>query len=329
MLLKEIPRISLANLPTPIEKLVHLGDSIGIDNLWVKRDDLTENAAGGNKIRKLEYIIADALEQECDTVITIGAIQSNHCRQTAAAAAKAGIRCILLLAGEEPESDIGNLLLDKILGAEVKFYPDDTFHTLPKRMDMVMETLRDFGLNPYAIPAGGSTPLGCLGYISAMEELKDQMISKEIDFDKIIVPVGTGGTYAGMILGAYVNDIEADIIGISALYEEDVAERHITDIINRMKTEYPDIVGNAKPKINIDDRYLGTGYKDVASGVASAIDMFGKMDALLLDPIYTGRAGLALMRMALNGEIESKHNILFYHTGGTATLSAYASKLWD
>lgn len=329
MSIDDIPRLPLANLPTPIQRMVHLGDSLGIDNLWIKRDDLTENAAGGNKIRKLEFILADVLEQECDTVITIGAIQSNHCRQTAAAAAMAGVRCILLLAGEEPEKDLGNLLLDKILGAEVKFYPEDTLESLNKRMDMVMETLRDFGLKPYAIPAGGSTPLGCLGYVAAMEELKNQMIEQDLRFDKIIVPVGTGGTFAGMILGAYVSGIESEIIGISAMAEEHVVVKNVTDIIERMKKKYPAIVGSKTPEINIDDRYLGTGYQDVTSGVSSAIDMFGKMDAILLDPIYTGRAGLALMRMALSGEINSKEHILFYHTGGTASLSAYASKLWE
>lgn len=316
------PRERFAYLPTPLHRLKNLGNSIGLNELWIKRDDLTGPSIGGNKIRKLEYVLGDARANKADTLVTIGGIQSNHCRQTAAVCAAAGLRCILLLAGAEPETYTGNLLLDSMLGAEIKFYPDDNLVTLSDRMDEVIETLKDFGFNPYAIPAGASVPIGSIAYAAAMDELLNQ--AKELRFipEKIIVANGTGGTLAGLIVGAHMLNVDIDIIGVSVLYDEETSKEKIRNIIERMINEIPEIEP-FKPRIHIEDRFLEEGYGIITEGVRTSIDMFAKMDGIFLDPVYTGKAGLALIRNALNGDISSESPTVFWHTGGYPALFAY------
>lgn len=313
----DLPRERLAFLPTPMHELRNLGTSLGIDHLWIKRDDLTGISVGGNKVRKLEFVLGDALLEGADTIVTVGGVHSNHCRQTAEACAKLGLRCVLLLAGEEPETNSGNLLLDKLFGAEIKYFPDDDMLDMNKRLDGIMDTLRDFGLAPYAIPLGASMPVGCLGYANAMLELKQQMDEMSVDFNKIIVAAGTGGTLAGMILGAHVADIDAEIIGVSVVSQASELEQRVRDLIDRTVAAYPSHFESFTPKIVIDDQFLGEGYGIMSDGCRSAIEMFAKMDAILLDPVYTGKAGLALMRMAISGELDTNSRTLFWHTGGS------------
>lgn len=319
-MLEGIPRIRLASLPTPLQPLTNLSNSLGIRNIWIKRDDLTGIAFGGNKIRKLEFVLADAQEKGCDTVVTVGAVQSNHCRQTAAMAAQLGMRCILLLAGEEPKEATGNLLLDKLFGAEIKYFSDDDFDTLPERMDLVIETLEELGLAPYGIPAGAMMPVGCLGYVAAMDELKQQCEESGFFPDRILVPVGTAGTLAGMIVGAHLTELETEIIGISVSRDAKIIQERVKEMIGRMFDEYPAFIEPFGPEVKVDDRFVGEGYEVVTDGIKSAIKMFAKMDAIILDPTYTAKAGLALMRMALAGEISADSSVLYWHTGGTPTL---------
>ena len=316
------PRERFAYLPTPLHRLKNLGNSIGLDNLWIKRDDLTGPSIGGNKIRKLEFVLGDAKANKADTLVTIGGVQSNHCRQTAVVCATVGLRCVLLLAGKEPETYTGNLLLDSMLGAEIKFYPDDDLTTMPSRMEEVIETLKDFGLNPYAIPAGASIPIGSIAYAVAMEEIKTQSEALEFTPEKIIVANGTGGTMAGMIVGAQMLDMDVDIIGVSVLYDAETSKNKIHAIINRMIDEIPE-VEDFQPKITIDDRFLESGYGVMTESIRTSIDIFAKMDGIFIDPVYTGKAGLALMRMALNGDISSETPTIFWHTGGYPALFAY------
>lgn len=319
---ESLPRESIGFLPTPLHRLPNLADSLNIDNLWIKRDDLTGLAFGGNKVRKLEFVIGDAKANKCDTLVTVGGLQSNHCRQTAAAAAKTGMRCILLLSGAEPEELTGNLLLSRMMGAEIKYYPDDPFLTLNNRLDEVIQTLEDFGLKPYAIPAGAAMAVGSIGFAVAMQELKQQSDDLGVEFDRIILPVGTGGTHAGMLVGAHLLKMKAEIIGISVIDDAKSAEERVRGEVAKMVKAYPEI-GDFKPKITIDDSFLGDGYGVVDDGVRTSVDMFAKMDAIVLDPIYTGKAGVALMRMALNGDLPKGSSTLFYHTGGQPALFAY------
>jgi D-cysteine desulfhydrase family pyridoxal phosphate-dependent enzyme len=318
-----LPRERFAFLPTPLHRLKNLSESIGIDQLWIKRDDHTGISFGGNKTRKLEFVVGDAKANKCDTLVTVGGIQSNHCRQTAAVAAVSGMRCILLLGGDEPEEYTGNILLDKMLGAEMKFFPGESAFTLNKRLDGIMDTLTDFGLTPYAIPAGAAMPVGVVPYAVAMDELNNQF--KENDFfpDRIILAVGTGGTLAGLILGAHMLDLDTEIIGITVSKPADEVKEEVQDLIERTVQSYPEIE-SFKPKINVDDNFIGKGYAQLEDGVVSAIEMFAKMEGIFLDPVYTGKAGLALIRMALAGDIKSDSPTLFYHTGGEPALFTYS-----
>ncbi|MHA2311497.1 MAG: 1-aminocyclopropane-1-carboxylate deaminase/D-cysteine desulfhydrase [Candidatus Thorarchaeota archaeon] len=296
-------------------------------NLWIKRDDLTGISFGGNKTRKLEFVIGDALEKEADTLVTVGAVQSNHCRQTAAAAAQNGLRCILLLAGEEPEDYTGNVLLDRLFGAEIQFFPNSNFEDVSKRMDSVIDTLKDLGLAPYGIPAGAFMPIGCVAYVQAMLELKDQCDELGVYPKKIIHSVGTGGTLAGMIIGAKLADFEADVIGISVLRDSKTVKKRVREMILRMFDEYPALIDKFEPDIKVDDRFRGKGYGEMEDGVRSAIQMFGKSQGIILDPVYTAKAGLALLRMSMSGEISSDTSTILWHTGGSPALFKYGSEL--
>ncbi|MBY8997562.1 MAG: D-cysteine desulfhydrase family protein [Candidatus Thorarchaeota archaeon] len=318
-----LPRERFAFLPTPMHRLKNLGESIGVNQLWIKRDDLTGISFGGNKTRKLEFVVGDAKANKCDTLVTVGGVQSNHCRQTAAVAAVTSMRCILLLGGEEPEEYTGNLLLDRMLGAEMKFFPDESVFTLNKRLDGIMETLIDFGLTPYAIPAGAAMPVGVVPYAVAMDELNSQFKEKNFYPDRIILAVGTGGTLAGLILGAHMLELDVDIIGVTVAKPADEVKEEVKDLIERTVQLYPEIEA-FKPNITVDDNFIGKGYAQLDDGVVSAIEMFARMEGIFLDPVYTGKGGLALIRMALAGNIASDSPTLFYHTGGEPALFTYS-----
>jgi D-cysteine desulfhydrase family pyridoxal phosphate-dependent enzyme len=319
----DLPKERLAFLPTPLHRMKNLGESLGIDNLWIKRDDHTGFTFGGNKTRKLEYVLADAKANKCDTLVTVGGVQSNHCRQTAAVAAVGGMRCILLLGGDEPEEYTGNLLLDRMLGAEMKFFPGESAFTLNQRLDAIMETLTDFGLTPYAIPAGAAMPIGVIPYAVAMDELNKQFKEKDFMPDRIILAAGTGGTLAGLIIGAQILDLDIDILGITVSKSADDLKSEVKNLIDRTVETYPEI-DSFKPKINIDDSFIGKGYGVLEDGVVSSLEMFAKMEGIFLDPVYTGKAGLALIRMALAGDIKSDSPTLFYHTGGEPAIFTYS-----
>ncbi|MHA2425933.1 MAG: 1-aminocyclopropane-1-carboxylate deaminase/D-cysteine desulfhydrase [Candidatus Thorarchaeota archaeon] len=325
----DLPRERFAFLPTPLHRMENLGDSLGIDQLWIKRDDLTGLSVGGNKTRKLEYVIADAKQAGADTLVTVGGVQSNHCRQTAAAAAVTGLRCILLLAGEEPEIATGNLLLDKLYGAEIKYFPDDDFLELNNRLDEIMETLQDFGLTPYAIPAGVSMPLGSIGYAQAMFELKEQMETWDFTPKKIVVASGTGGTLAGMLLGAQAAELDVDITGVSVVSRAPELVQWVRDLVERAIYDYPQYFDSFNPMITIDDQFLGPGYGIMTDASHSAIEMFAKLEGVLLDPVYTSKAGSALIRMALAGDLDRKTPTLFWHTGGSPEIFTHAEEFFQ
>ncbi|MFX0045746.1 MAG: 1-aminocyclopropane-1-carboxylate deaminase/D-cysteine desulfhydrase [Candidatus Hermodarchaeota archaeon] len=328
-MLDVLPRIRMANLPTPMEPMKNLANSLNLKDLWIKRDDLTGVAFGGNKIRKLEYVIADAKEKGTDTLVTVGAVQSNHCRQTAAMAARAGLRCILLLAGEEPEEYAGNLLLDKLFGAEVKFFPDASFEDLTDRMAAVLETLTELGLQPYGIPPGAFMPVGTIGYVNAMVELRTQCEETGFFPERIITAAGTGGTLAGMYIGAKMAELEADIVGVSVACDAKETEERVREMVSRTLEDYPALTDPFYPPVMIDERFVGEGYGILDDGVRSAVQMFAKTEGVLLDHVYTGKAGLALIRMALAGEIEANSPTLFWHTGGQPALFSTGESLLE
>ncbi|MGV9104004.1 MAG: 1-aminocyclopropane-1-carboxylate deaminase/D-cysteine desulfhydrase, partial [Candidatus Thorarchaeota archaeon] len=210
----------------------------------------------------------------------------------------------------------GNHMLDGLLGAEIKYYEDADFEELHERLNDVADTLRELGLAPYSIPAGAATATGCLGYVQAMLELKEQMVQQDLEIQKILIPVGTGGTLAGMLAGAEMADIEVDIIGVSVIFQTKVCHSRIVSLLKDMNEKYPDTIPETKRPIRIDDTFLEEGYGVITDGVRSTIGTFAKMDGVILDPVYTAKAGLALMRMAMVGEIEKNESVLFWHTGG-------------
>ena len=315
-------RIVLAHLPTPIEPLPRLTKLLQGPRLFIKRDDLTGLGLGGNKTRKLEYLAADALAQGCRTLITTGAVQSNHCRQVAAAAARLGLGCILVLAGEDPGSRQGNLLLDELSGAKLVFVPKEE---RDQRLQQAFAHAEEDGLQPYLIPYGGSNPIGVQGYIQAMQELQDQNLQP----DWIVLASSSGGTQAGLVLGAKQTGFPGRILGISVDKPADELTQTIMALANQTaawlgidkKIESADVL--------VNDAYCQAGYGILQPAEVEAIRLFARTGGILLDPVYTGRAAAGLIDLIRTGFFRPDETVLFWHTGGIPALFAepYASAL--
>lgn len=315
-----LPRIALAHLPTPIDELPRLSQELGGLRLLVKRDDQTGLATGGNKTRKLEFLIADALVQGADMVITAGAAQSNHCRQTAAAAARAGLACVLLLGGEPPATPTGNLLLDQLLGARIQWAGP---HRRGERLAEMAEQVRADGHRPYLIPYGGSNPIGATGYVLAMQELSQQLPG--IKVDRIVFASSSGGTQAGLVVGARATGFQGQIIGIRIDKGEAGDDPYLLHLA-RLATATAAHVGLDESftaaDFIVNEDYLGGGYGVVSELEREAIRLAARLEGLILDPVYTGRALGGLIDMIRRGLIRRDETVLFWHTGGTPALFA-------
>ncbi len=319
----QLPRLRFAHLPTPVEALPRLSRALGGPALLVKRDDQTGLAFGGNKTRKLEYLLAEAQANGARTLITGGAAQSNHCRQTAAAAARFGFRCILVLAGEPPQRASANLLLDALFGAEIVWCaPESRDETMRRVFDRVWQD----GGRPFLIPYGGSSPTGAAAYAYAVQELLAQGDAP----DWIVVASSSGGTQAGLVAGAHLFGYRGRVLGISIDKPEVVLR---AGIVAGLASQVCDILGQphtfTSQDILADDRFLGGGYGVMGEAEREAIRLFARHEGLLLDPVYTGRAAAALIARIRNGEFTRGETVLFWHTGGTPALFAdrYAPKL--
>lgn len=310
-----IPRIRIAHLPTPIEHLPGVSAALNGPAILVKRDDLTGVGFGGNKIRKLECLLAEAQANGARLLLTTGAVQSNHCRQTAAVAAKYGLRCRLVLAGEKPEHPSGNYLLDLLMGAEI------IWTTKPER-DATLKSAFDqawqAGERPFLIPYGGSSPVGAFGYVLAMQELADQQVQP----DWIVFPSSSGGTQAGMALGARITGFQGKILGISIEDKAVELQERVAGLANEMADRLRIPERLAPQDILVNDDYLGKGYGVFGELERSAIQLFAHKAALFLDPVYTGRAAGALMDLIRRGTFKQGETILFWHTGGSPAIFA-------
>ncbi len=310
-----IDRYPLAYLPTPIEPLPGLTRYFGSTQIYIKRDDLTGLGIGGNKTRKLEYLLADALKQGSKTLMSTGAVQSNHCRQVAASAAKAGLECILVLAGDEPAERQGNLLLDYLSGAKTLFV---------KRPERDAELQRAFeeaiaeGKKPYLIPYGGSSAIGVVGYLEAMHELKDQGFTP----DWIVFASSSGGTHAGMALGARVYGLKARVLGIGIDNLNINFSSTIANLANETARQLGQDVRLEPTDILLNEEYCQTGYGKLQPAEIDAIKLFASKDGILLDPVYTGRAAAGMLDLIRKGFFKPKEKLLFWHTGGTPALFA-------
>lgn len=319
MLADRCPRVSIAQLPTPIEPLSRLSAKLGGPQLWIKRDDQTGLATGGNKARKLEFLVAEALAQDADTLITCGAAQSNHARQTAAAAAKFGLDCTLVLRGEEPQEARGNLLLDWLFGADVVWAGDQP---IPERLEEVAEDVRARARRPYVIPLGGSNPIGAAGYAVAMEELLGQCTECAVSFDHIVLATGSGGTQAGLVAAARALGCGSRILGVSVSLDAETLRCQLAEITTATAKHLGLSLVFAPEDFEVEDRYLGGGYGVVGDLERNAIRTMAQTEGLLLDPVYTGRAFGGLLDLIEHGAFTSEDRVLFWHTGGVASLFA-------
>jgi D-cysteine desulfhydrase family pyridoxal phosphate-dependent enzyme len=311
-----VPRLRFAHLPTPVETLPRLCDALGGPRLLIKRDDQTGLAFGGNKTRKLEFLVAEAREQGAKTLISGGALQSNHCRQTAAAAARFGFECILVLTGDKSQRASGNLLLGQLFGAEIVYVADR------KDRDGILQETFDRATNegkkPYLVPYGGSNATGALGYAFAMKELIDQNVSA----DWIVFASSSGGTQAGLLLGQRIFGFSGRVLGISV----DESEEWLTGEVSKLASATSEKVGErieftpADVLVNAD--YCGAGYGVVTEREREALRLFASCEGLLLDPVYTGRAAAGMIDLIRTGFFKTNETVLFLHTGGQPALFA-------
>jgi D-cysteine desulfhydrase len=318
-------RYPLAHLPTPLEPLERLTRHLGGPELWIKRDDLTGLAGGGNKTRKLEFLLADALAQGCDHLITMGAAQSNHCRQTAAAAARAGLGCSLVLRGDAPPQANGNLLLDRLLGAHLFWSGEES----PARVaNEVAAQQRAMGHKPCIIPYGGSNVMGATGYVLAMQELVEQMAARRLNFDFIVFASSSGGTQAGLTVGAHLTGFRGNVLGISVDNSADTLQTHVSALATATAAHlglHTHFATGDSVQVNAD--YIEPGYAILTDLERDAIRMTAQLEGILLDPVYTGRAMGGLIDLIRWGAFTRSQRILFWHTGGAPALCAWHDQL--
>lgn len=329
-MLEQFPRVRLAHLPTPLEHLPNLSKHLGGPEIWVKRDDCTGLASGGNKTRKLEYSMAAALAEGADTIITVGAVQSNHVRQTVAAACKLGLACEVLL--EHRVSDpteyyarSGNVFLDKIFGANLHEYPGGTDFVV--EMDVVAAEVRKAGGKPYIIPGGASNTVGALGYVNCAMELLEQADQQGLNIDHLITATGSAGTQAGLAVGLKGTDSDIPMLGIGVNIPQQAQEEKVyalacatAEFIGK-----PGIV--AREDIVANCNYVGEGYGVPTDSMNEAILLLARKEGLLLDPVYSGKGVAGMIDLVRKGEFKDASNIVFLHTGGSAALFAYLDQL--
>ena len=310
-----IPRIRFAYLPTLVEAMPRLSAALGGPQLLVKRDDLTGLAFGGNKTRKLEFLLAEAQAQGARTLITAGAVQSNHCRQTAAAAARFGFECILVLTGEEPASPSGNMLLDRLFGAQIVWAGEAGREAT---LQQVVRRAQEVGQRPHLIPFGGSSPTGAAAFAYALEELIEQGVRP----DWIIFATSSGGTQAGLVAGVRRFGFQGQILGISIDEPAPVLRERVAELAGRTAQLIGEKASFSADDILVNADYLGGGYGVMGSGEQEALHLFARQEGLLLDPVYTGRAAAGLIDLVRQGFFSPNETVLFWHTGGSPALFA-------
>jgi len=339
--IQKLPKQDLIHLPTPFKKLENLTKELGGPNIYIKRDDLTGLAFGGNKSRKLEFIMQDVLDKKADAIITWAGLQSNWCLQTAAAARKLGITPILILFNvyDLPEEYDGNLLLDFILSSDIKIKEIGKGSILHlENVDEILEEtaieVKERGHTPYIAPIGGSAtggsmgdPLGAISYVNAYVELMEQAEDEGIEVDYVLHASGSGGTQAGLAVGAKALNDKAKVLGVSVAEEKNTYTEYVLDIAADTMTALDLELEVEKNDIIVFDEYLGEGYGEVNKEVAEAIRLMSIKEGIFLDPVYTGKAMVALMDLVQKGYFEKEDNVVFFHTGGTAALFPNKQKL--
>ncbi len=326
MHLSRFPRRRFAHLPTPLEPMDGLTQALGGPRLWIKRDDCTGLAGGGNKTRKLEFLIADAKLNGADTIVTQGATQSNHTRQTAAIAAIEGLECHILLENRTGSSDPeyvynGNVLLDQLFGASLTLYPAGT--DMDAQMADLAGLLKAEGKTPYIIPGGGSNPVGALGYVNAALELLTQANDQGLKIDRVVHATGSAGTQAGLVTGLVASGSNIPVLGIGV--RAPAPKQHAN--VLKLAQATADLIGCAgavaADDVQVNCNYVGDGYGIPTRQTLDALQLAAKCDGILLDPVYSGKAMAGLIDLAFNGELNGDDNVVFLHTGGSQALFGY------
>jgi D-cysteine desulfhydrase len=308
-------RFCLAQLPTPIQFMPRLSNELGV-KLYIKRDDLTECIGSGNKIRKLEYLLYDAVQKKADTLVSCGGIQSNHCRAVAWAAAKTGLSCVLALRGEKPAEIEGNLLLNRILGADTRFFSVQDFRDILAVEKTVTGELVEDGKHPYWIPMGGSNAVGTLGYVRMIRE----MASSPVSFDHLYLALGSGGTFAGVWLGCRHENVQSRIQGIAVCDDTSYFMNELSRIQREFLDWYGIMADFESAGEHIDDHHVGIGYALNTDQELKQLVHFASLEGLVLDPVYTLKAFLGMVSHIQSGKIEKGQSVLFVHTGGHSGL---------
>jgi D-cysteine desulfhydrase len=319
----DIPRLHFAHLPTRIEELPRVTAHLNGPRILVKRDDQTGLAFGGNKTRKLEFLVAEALGQGARTLITGGALQSNHCRQTAAAAARFGLDCILVLNGEIPDRPSANLLLDQMFGADIVTIKDRALRD--QTLQQTYEKALADGRKPYLVWYGGSNPTGALGYAYAMQEFMEQ----DIHADWIVFGTSSGGTHAGLVLGQRVFGYQGNVLGISIDEPEEWLKSRVSTLASDASERIGQRIDFTRDDVLANEEYCQAGYGVLTDAEREAVKLFAKLEGLLLDPVYTGRAAAGMINLIRKGFFKKDETVLFWHTGGQPALFAeqYANKI--
>ncbi|NIS80680.1 MAG: pyridoxal-phosphate dependent enzyme [Anaerolineales bacterium] len=315
-----LPRVRFAHLPTPVEPLSRLSAEFKGSRIWIKRDDQTGLAFGGNKTRKLEFLIAEAQAHGARTLITRGAAQSNHCRQTAAAAARFGFDCVLVLNGSPSELKIGNLLLDHLFNAEIVWNEGNDPEVV---LQETFEQAWSSGRRPYLVPYGGSNPVGAAAYAFAIQEL----LSQNIPVDHIILASSSGGTQAGLLVGAQMFDYQGSILGISVDPPAQELKIKIADLATATAELLNLPFEFSEHDVDVRDEYLGEGYGVVSDLERDAVKTLARTEGVLLDPVYTGRAAGGMLDLLRSGRVKLDGDVLFWHTGGTPAIFAHEEEL--
>ena len=327
MHISKFPRLHFAHLPTPLEPMQRISKALGGPNLWIKRDDCTGLSSGGNKTRKLEFLMADAVERKADCIITQGATQSNHARQTCAIAGKLDLECHILLedrTGYEDEAYTlnGNVLLDQLHGATISKRPAGT--DMNQAMNDLAQSLRDDGKHPYIIPGGGSNEIGALGYVNAAIELTTQANDRSLLIDHVVHATGSSGTQAGLVLGMEGINSGIAVYGVGVRAPKEKQEEMVYDLAQRTAVYMglnPEIVAREKVVANSD--YVGDGYGLPTSSMVEAVKMLAKYEGILLDPVYSGKGFAGLVDLIRKGHFKKGENVVFLHTGGSISLFGY------
>lgn len=328
MHLARFPRVRLAHLPTPLEPLERLSEELGVE-IWIKRDDCTGLAGGGNKTRKLEFLLGEALEQGADTLVTQGAVQSNHVRQTAAAAAAHGLACEVILEARTGSTATdyvgnGNVLLNQLFGAVMRTVPGGT--DMVAELERTAEAVRARGGVPYVIPGGGSNATGALGYVDCAREIVVQADELDLKIDRIVTATGSAGTHAGLVAGLAVMGADVPVLGIGVRAPKAKQEENVLKLaqLTAAKLGRPDAV---TPEMVVADcDYVGEGYGLIDQAVIDALALAARTDGIVLDPVYSGKAMKGLIALSRQGAFKGE-TLVFLHTGGAQGLFGYQSEL--